>query len=479
MGFFDRIIKSYESTKKNLTRKYQSSKNDLMRKYQSSKDLINKYQSTKRYLINKYKSTEREFMKRQLTTKQKLDHFYNLIRMKKYVTRPIKKSSIPSKIGGIRKIVRRENFQKINPAIFNTPNPETISNNLKIVQTNINNFNTFIVGVLTNKINNTQITHLNLDNSNSSIELKSIKSCEDYMSNTLEKQANLVILDLNKLNDVVSMGLIKNSYNPIKILFNQNYNTIDNNLKNYTNVSSSQQSILPTQPTQPTTVGTSSTQNSSLPIQTQSIPTYTAPVVSKLSVPDPQMITLQNYYSIGRTNEGFENYISPSYINTMPIIEGLNDTNEIAVSNIMKKEQELANQLNDFNKKYELYIECNDGIKKTSQPSCSNVATKTDLINQMNIINDNIKIIDDNIKLANSNSNFKYSDYTDNYYNVMNNYKSVKTLRNELDEKVNRLYNPEKSMISDYGYTLDSTIYSGILISALATSILYYIFTEL
>jgi hypothetical protein len=374
-----------------------------------------------------------------------------------------------------RNIIRRENFQKINPAIYNTPNPETIAKNLKIVQTNINNLNTFISSVLSNTINNIQFTHSNLDNSNTSIEFNSAKSFEEYILNTLDKQANLVLIDLNKIRDVVSMGVIKNSYDPIKILFNQNYNTIDNNLKKYLNNPSRQTS------SQPAAVTSAPPEPAPAPAPAPpvQIPTYTAPVISTRATPNPNMITQQNYYNFGRTVEGFNDYISPNYINNMPIIEGLNHA---TISEIGQAEKELIRQLNDFNQKYELYVECNDPTNKNrGNLVCSgnNAPTSASLIAQMNNINGIINDMNDKVGAVNLKKNYSYRDYKRNYYNIVNDHSTVRRLRNELDTKVQRLYNPEQSMISDYGYNLDSTIYSGILISALATSVLYYIFTEL
>ena len=378
---------------------------------------------------------------------------------------------IPKPLNIIRTIKRPTNIKRekftINPAIYNTPNPEIVIKNRNIVQSNVNNLSSFINSAISNKIISIQFTHVNTDNSITSIVFNNAKACENYMINTLDKQANMVIIDLNKIRDVISLGLIKNSYETIKRSFNENYNTIENNLKLF--ISDPSKQAIPPPPQIP------------IPPPPQ-IPTYNAPVISTPVIPDPNMITLSNYYNFGRTNEGFSNYISPNNLNNMPIIEGLTDTNVSGITEIMKKEKELVRQLNEFNEKYELYIECNDLTNKNrGNLVCTGNAaiTKDNLITQMNNINGLIYNINDNIGVANYNSNYNYTDYKNNYYNIVNDHKTVKNLRNELDMKVQRLYDPEKSMISDYGYNLDSTIYSGILISALATSMLYYIFTEL
>jgi len=366
--------------------------------------------------------------------------------------------------------IRRENFQRINPSIYNTPNPETIGKNFKIVQTNINNLSSIINSILSNTINNIQFTHVNFNNSNTSIVFNTARSCEEYILYTLDKQVNLLFIDLNKIRDVVSMGVISSSYNPIKMLFNQNFNRIDNNLKQYINRQTPSQSAPAPAPVVITAA------------PAPPIPTYKAPVTSVRSTYNANMITQKDYYNFGRTVEGFNNYISPSYINNMPIIEGLNDVNVNSISEIAKKEKELIRQLNDFNQKYETYIQCNDPTNKNrSNLVCTgnDAPTSGKLITQMNTINGLIFNINDNVGFVKDNNKYTLNDYKRNYYKIVNRHRNVKRLRNELDVKVQRLYNPEQSIISDYGYNFDSTIYSGILISALATSVLYYMFKEL
>ena len=49
-------------------------------------------------------------------------------------------------------------------------------------------------------------------------------------------------------------------------------------------------------------------------------------------------------------------------------------------------------------------------------------------------------------------------------------------MRREMDTKLKELYLTEDSIANSYKQKYDSTIYSHILLSALATSLLYYIF---
>ena len=172
------------------------------------------------------------------------------------------------------------------------------------------------------------------------------------------------------------------------------------------------------------------------------------------------------------TVEGFTEYISSNY-NNMPIIEGLSDTDNNNITALMNKEKELLDQLADFNKKYVRYIHCNDpksnndcvsGSEPTSQELKTKMTNISNIINNMNSASASIS--------QNNNYQSVHDDMLDDYYKVVK-------LRNELDMKVKQLYDPENSKIADFKYSYDSTIYSGIIISALATSMLYYIFTEL
>jgi hypothetical protein len=163
-------------------------------------------------------------------------------------------------------------------------------------------------------------------------------------------------------------------------------------------------------------------------------------------------------------------YISSYYIN-MPIIEGLNDTDMTNITTLMNKEKELVDQLADFNKKYERYIHCNDSNVNEDCVS-GNEPTSQELIDKMNTINGIINVMK-------SKTISQTPNYQSIHTNIVNDYDKVVNLRNDLDMKLKQLHDPEHSKIVDFKYSYDSTIYSGIVISALATSLLYYIFTEL
>jgi len=153
----------------------------------------------------------------------------------------------------------------------------------------------------------------------------------------------------------------------------------------------------------------------------------------------------------------------------MPIIEGLNPLN-----NLYSDQQDLIEKLNDFNKNYNAYIKCNN-FSTNENPNCD----KTNLNKSLNDLNFTLANFKTDIDNNNKNNNITSDEYQTKYQNIINTYDQVLDLRNELDNKVKTLYNPEKSYESDYKKTFDATIYSGILMTALATSVLFYVFNHL
>jgi hypothetical protein len=202
----------------------------------------------------------------------------------------------------------------------------------------------------------------------------------------------------------------------------------------------------------------------------------------------------------GGNREFFQGYSSFNNIyGGMPIIEGLAESEMI-------NEKTLITQLNTFNEKYARYLKCND---KWNNSDCAASEICIDPLNpnkNINVINctplrdivntaSNINRSIANLKNASINigtgkinqGNYNIPDgsaltpeeYESNYNSILDNHKKISKLRNELDNKIQVLYNPEKSVNADYKKSFDATIYSGILISALATSILFYTFNQL
>jgi hypothetical protein len=94
----------------------------------------------------------------------------------------------------------------------------------------------------------------------------------------------------------------------------------------------------------------------------------------------------------------------------------------------------------------------------------------SDLSNMLNDYNTIISVFNrDDIK----------STYKDDYDTINANYKKNMILRNELSNKVNELYFDEGSRIGNSKLYLDSTVYTSILWTILATTVLFYVFKKL
>jgi hypothetical protein len=161
----------------------------------------------------------------------------------------------------------------------------------------------------------------------------------------------------------------------------------------------------------------------------------------------------------------------------MPIIEGLTSsqqTNYSRISNNMSYEQQLVNDLNLFNQQYQRYIECNN---PNLNSNC--IVGSEPTPQSLNIIASRIDKNIDNIKTNNFRNSISPSKYQTTNNQINDNYQNVIQLRKEIDIKVKQLYDSDKYKITDYEYEYNSTLISGILITTLATSILYYVFTKL
>jgi hypothetical protein len=287
---------------------------------------------------------------------------------------------------------------------------------------------------------------------------KTYKSTLDLKSKTdnitqHKKILMMIGIDMKKVKE--SLLLSNNVIN--------NYNVTNQNLKKLITMYSYIYNKLTPPPlvTQATTQATTQAPANNVPI---ALPT------TKITNVNKKMITSSDASQLYNTIEGFTDYIS-AYYNNMPIIEGLSDTDITNTKTLMTKEKELLDQLVDFNMKYQRYIHCNDPNVNTDCAS-DNYPSAQELITKMNKINDILGSMDRTIISNNT-------DFEQNHYNILGDYENVVNLRYDLDMKVKQLYDPENSKIADFKNSYDSTIYSGIIVSALATSMLYYIFTEL
>lgn len=150
----------------------------------------------------------------------------------------------------------------------------------------------------------------------------------------------------------------------------------------------------------------------------------------------------------------------------------------------LEAESTLLDQIIDFNKKYAKYVTCNDiTMNPANKLNCSSIdfdyntvqtAYSKILVQTSNGTNVYGSILDvSNTRLSNP----SYAVYDASRVYIKNTYNNeILNLRSELDAKLKELNTNKDSISSEYKERFDSTIYSGLMITVLATSMLYYIF---
>jgi hypothetical protein len=200
-------------------------------------------------------------------------------------------------------------------------------------------------------------------------------------------------------------------------------------------------------------------------------------------------------YSSSQSNretikENFSSY--NNYI--MPHIEGL--------GNIEDDAEQLLNDLVQFNALYFRYMHCNNssistttnlainndcaakGYRPSTQfkvPNAAGSAEKDYLLSALNILSQKIQSTDKNAIISDipTLSNLPRGTPTANATAIQSKHQQILNMRQELDAKLKELYQTPDSIANMYKQQYDATIYSGILLSALAASLLFYLFKDI
>jgi hypothetical protein len=153
----------------------------------------------------------------------------------------------------------------------------------------------------------------------------------------------------------------------------------------------------------------------------------------------------------------------------------------------MSKNQNIFTELADFDIKYAKYIYCNDANKSDAQKaSCTTIdkdpATLTAAYNTL--VNGgangaNLRNLERVISGMQSDEKKTQADFEASYNATITQYNSMLELRRNLDEKMRLLYNIDNKVSTDKNLYSDSTVYSGIVWTVLASSIIYYMFSKL
>jgi len=142
-------------------------------------------------------------------------------------------------------------------------------------------------------------------------------------------------------------------------------------------------------------------------------------------------------------------------------------------NNLFDLEIDLISKINEFNDTYYKYIRCSSG---GSQEYCgTNNKTEANVTTAATAVNDAVKALEDAYKLSPTNTG---SLFESNHKEILEKAKTIDELRRSLDTKMDTIIkskNPPNELTHQY----DSTVYTGIMWSVLATSVLFYVFTEM
>jgi hypothetical protein len=143
-------------------------------------------------------------------------------------------------------------------------------------------------------------------------------------------------------------------------------------------------------------------------------------------------------------------------------------------------EQKVVDALNDFNNKYTTYVRCNNN---NNNNACSSrdkaIGTVTDAGNILLGVGTSTGLLKNLTKDIGNMKPVDRATYDASYNYLLNTHNDITKLRSELDSKLKELYEIPGSFVVDSKYEYDATMYSGIIFTILATSMLYFTFTRL
>lgn len=144
--------------------------------------------------------------------------------------------------------------------------------------------------------------------------------------------------------------------------------------------------------------------------------------------------------------------------NMLQILREINNNSNITYDEVMQKAKSIHSSK----------IVLNDSVNKMD------CATLKELLVKFNDYN-----IKNNSYTSHINNLTKYDVYDSKHKKIIDDYKTLNIERNDLDQKVRDLYNIPGYNSSNSKLEFDSTIYTGIIITVVASSLVYYAFTKL
>jgi hypothetical protein len=166
------------------------------------------------------------------------------------------------------------------------------------------------------------------------------------------------------------------------------------------------------------------------------------------------------------------------------------------INTIFDLEKNLINSINNFYTKYAQYVRCkgetpvtdNYGITRynnsirnniTSSNRCTTTTTESDVNEAFADVKKKADALRDASNSLGNTGGISKTTYNTNLSNIIDKNSKNVALRGDLDLKLKELFQAEDSKFKESKLLYDSTMYTGIAWTILATSCLYYIFTNL
>lgn len=130
----------------------------------------------------------------------------------------------------------------------------------------------------------------------------------------------------------------------------------------------------------------------------------------------------------------------------------------------------LTNKLLAFNERYIRYTQCNSTTTCPANESSYSIldASYQNVVKDMNTYN-----------LLNSMSTVSPSQYDASYNSIIATSKQNIALRTDLDNKMRELLEKKDSIVQEQGLAQQSNVYTGMLLTILASTLLFYVFRKL
>jgi len=195
------------------------------------------------------------------------------------------------------------------------------------------------------------------------------------------------------------------------------------------------------------------------------------------------------------------------YINSRDLTTKLKEDGSLATStdpavySLFDLEKRVVHALNDFNDKYATYLRCSDGIYTINEVNynvsyknkngCENVSKDKNVNavaaqNAYTIMSARIASLNNGLINLRNSGGISNEEYEQRYNSILSKHEEVLRIRNDIDEKMKDIAavdnvdkRADRPRIGDVFAFHDTTIYSSMMLTVLATSLIYYAFVKM